>query len=267
MEKCVPIPPIALEDTPLVLVVTPDELDSMIFELRGLKEIAVDVEHHSYRTFLGLSCVIQISTREKDYVIDALTLWRELEALNEIFTNPKVLKVFHGSACDIEWLQRDFGVYVVGLFDTYLAMKQLNFVQFSLQHLLAHFCSIHLDKTFQLADWRLRLLNDLQLFRSRIEMYSCIEFPLFFYRPLPKEMIEYARKDTHFLLFIHDLLKNKLLENGNQFKNLLTSVYDQSKSLCLKVITMNEINPIYILFYNLKLKEPLFKRVTCILAI
>jgi exosome complex exonuclease RRP6 len=48
-------------------------------------------------------------------------------------------------------------------------------------------------------------------------------------------MMDYARNDTHFLLFIHDLLKNQLLEKGNQFKNLLCAVYDQSKSLCLNV--------------------------------
>jgi exosome complex exonuclease RRP6 len=156
MNKSTPSAPKPLEETPLIFIVTPEELDAMITELREQKEIAVDVEHHSYRTFLGLTCLIQISTREKDYVIDTLALWRELEALNEIFTNPKVLKVLHGSSSDLEWLQRDFGVYVVGLFDTFLAMKQLNFEQFSLQHLLAHFCSVDLDKKYQLADWRLR---------------------------------------------------------------------------------------------------------------
>ena len=67
-----------------------------------------------------------------------------------------VWQVFHGASSDIEWLQRDFGVYVVGLFDTYLAMKQLNFQQFSLQSLLAHYCDLNLEKKFQLADWRIR---------------------------------------------------------------------------------------------------------------
>jgi len=156
MEKTTPIPALPLEKTPLLFIDNPATLESMISELREVTELAVDLEHHSYRTFLGLTCLIQISTREKDYVIDALALWRDLEGLNEIFTNPKVVKVFHGAASDLEWLQRDFGVYVVGLFDTYLAMKQLNFAHFSLQHLLAHFCSIELDKKYQLADWRLR---------------------------------------------------------------------------------------------------------------
>jgi hypothetical protein len=56
----------------------------------------------------------------------------------------------------VEWLQRDLGLYVVGLFDTHLAMKQLTFNQFSLQALIAHYLGTTLEKKFQLADWRLR---------------------------------------------------------------------------------------------------------------
>ena len=38
--------------------------------------------------------------------------------LRDIFANPKIKKVLHGSDYDIEWLQKDFGIYVVNLFDT-----------------------------------------------------------------------------------------------------------------------------------------------------
>jgi hypothetical protein len=33
--------------------------------------------------------------------------------LNEVFADPKILKVLHGSTMDIIWLQRDLGLYVV----------------------------------------------------------------------------------------------------------------------------------------------------------
>jgi exosome complex exonuclease RRP6 len=37
---------------------------------------------------------MQISTREKDWVIDTLRPWRhKLEVLNEVFANPNILKV------------------------------------------------------------------------------------------------------------------------------------------------------------------------------
>jgi exosome complex exonuclease RRP6 len=61
---------------------------------------------------------MQISTRTEDILIDTLTLRKEMFHLNVVFTNPKILKVMHGSENDILWLQRDFGLYVVNLFDT-----------------------------------------------------------------------------------------------------------------------------------------------------
>lgn len=65
-------------------------------------------------------------------------------------------QVFHGADSDMEWLQRDFGVYVVRLFDTHQASRALNLARHSLDHLLTHFCSVTSDKRFQLADWRIR---------------------------------------------------------------------------------------------------------------
>lgn len=34
------------------------------------------------------------------------------------------------------------------------------------------------------------------------------------YRPLPEEMLEYARSDTHFLLYIYDNLRNALIDRA-----------------------------------------------------
>lgn len=65
-------------------------------------------------------------------------------------------QIFHGGDQDILWLQRDFGIYVVNMFDTSKAMKALNFPKFSLQHLVHSCCNELLDKKLQKADWRLR---------------------------------------------------------------------------------------------------------------
>jgi len=45
-------------------------------------------------------------------------------------------------------------------------------------------------------------------------------------RPLPEELLNYAREDTHYLLYIYDMMRNSLLDRGNQQKNLLLSVLD-----------------------------------------
>lgn len=65
----------------------------MLEKLREAEEIAVDLEHHRYRSFNGFVCLMQISTRRDDFIVDTLTLREELEELNEIFTNPGILKV------------------------------------------------------------------------------------------------------------------------------------------------------------------------------
>jgi exosome complex exonuclease RRP6 len=36
---------------------------------------------------------MQISTREEDWIIDTLALREELEVLNEVFTDSKIIKV------------------------------------------------------------------------------------------------------------------------------------------------------------------------------
>ncbi|OXA58644.1 Exosome component 10 [Folsomia candida] len=85
--------PKALQDTPLVEVNTARDIEQLLRDLYPVTELAVDLEHHGYRSFLGFTCLMQISTRDKDYIIDTLALRDHLYHLNEIFTNPKIVKV------------------------------------------------------------------------------------------------------------------------------------------------------------------------------
>ncbi|KAG2060695.1 hypothetical protein BDR06DRAFT_986839 [Suillus hirtellus] len=174
-----------------IYVSTPSALLSMATKLKTAKEIAVDLEHHSYRTYRGFLCLMQISTREEDFIIDLLVpSVRDSigNALSEIFADPEIVKVFHGAESDIVWLQQDFNIFVVGLFDTYHASRALDFQQHGLANLLEAFCDFIPDKRYQLADWRIR--------------------------PLPEEMLTYARSDTHFLLYIYDRLRLSLIERA-----------------------------------------------------
>lgn len=67
---------------------------SMLQELRMAKEIAVDLEHHDEHSYIGIVSLMQISTRDKDWVVDTLKPWRrELQVLNEVFADSKILKV------------------------------------------------------------------------------------------------------------------------------------------------------------------------------
>jgi exosome complex exonuclease RRP6 len=85
---------------------TVQELELMCKHLGEVTEMAVDLEHHDARSFIGFTCLMQISTRTQDFLVDTLALRSELHVLNHTFTNPKILKVFHGAEMDIQWLQR-----------------------------------------------------------------------------------------------------------------------------------------------------------------
>lgn len=64
--------------------------------------------------------------------------------------------MLHGAFMDIIWLQRDLGLYVVGLFDTLYASDTLGYAGKSLAFLLKKFADFDADKKYQLADWRIR---------------------------------------------------------------------------------------------------------------
>eukprot|EP00794_Sanderia_malayensis_P015351 gene15351-16927_t len=201
--------PKLLEDTPLTIVADAEKLVELLEKLKQAKEIAVDLEHHSYRSFLGFTCLMQISTRNEDFLVDTLSLREDLFVLNEVFTDPNILKVFHGADKDIEWLQRDFGLYIVNMFDTGQAARVLQLERHSLAFLLKLYCDLDANKQYQLADWRLR--------------------------PIPDEMVKYAREDTHYLLFIYDNMRNTLISKSNAGLNILKAVYSMSKVICSKV--------------------------------
>lgn len=57
---------------------------------------------------------------------------------------------------DIVWLQRDLGLYIVGLFDTHQASRVLGYGGGSLAFLLKKFADFDAQKQYQTADWRMR---------------------------------------------------------------------------------------------------------------
>lgn len=76
-------------------------------------------------------------------MIDALALRAHIgAALGPIFADPAILKVLHGADSDVIWLQRDFGVYLVNMFDTGQASRVLEYPRNSLAYLLDHFCGV-----------------------------------------------------------------------------------------------------------------------------
>jgi ribonuclease D len=211
------IPYGSLEETPITFVDTEEGLQKLSSILDSSSEIAIDLEAHQYRSFQGFTCLMQISTRHEDFIVDTLALRRHLFILNKSFTNPKIVKVIHGSDFDILWLQRDLGLYVVNMFDTGQAARVLEFPSYALSYLLKLYCGINADKQYQKADWRIR--------------------------PLPDPMFKYAREDTHYLLFIYDKMRNEALARVHGSKELVHAILNRSKDLCLQRYEKDQLTP------------------------
>ncbi|KAL3795819.1 hypothetical protein ACHAW5_004769 [Stephanodiscus triporus] len=194
-----------------------------------IREIALDLEAHSHRTFAGFVCLIQLSIRRPgrsssssssspspsdvstgdDFLIDALALRHSIPSrLGPILSDPNVVKVMHGADSDVPWLQRDFGCYVVNLFDTGRAARALGFPSAALAYLLRRYVGFDPDKSHQLGDWRRR--------------------------PLPDDMRSYAVSDTRYLLDVYDMLRLELEGRSTMGGDVsIASVLDRSKRVCL----------------------------------
>ncbi|KAK9078581.1 hypothetical protein SSX86_002638 [Deinandra increscens subsp. villosa] len=208
-----PVKPPPVESTSFKLVQDVKDLKELAAKLRDANEFAVDLEHNQYRSFQGLTCLMQISTRTEDFIVDTLKLRVQIGPyLREVFKDPTKRKVLHGADRDIIWLQRDFGIYICNMFDTGQASKVLKLERNSLEYLLRYYCEVAANKEYQNADWRLR--------------------------PLTKEMLRYAREDTHYLLYIYDLMKRKLLSSSTDPdcpEAPLVEVYQRSYDLCMQL--------------------------------
>jgi len=172
---------------PPVLVQSTSQLSTLVDELSRHSHIAVDTESNSLHAYREHVCLIQFSTLENDYIVDPLAL-EDLSPLEPIFSDPKIEKIFHAAEYDIICLRRDYGFTFANLFDTMQAGRILGRRQAGLDRLIDEKFSIKVNKRFQKADWGVR--------------------------PLSRDLVLYARLDTHFLIPLRNLLKADLEEKG-----------------------------------------------------
>ena len=52
--------PKEVKDTPLTIIDRPEQIPDLVGKLGEVREIAVDLEAHSYRSYLGFTCLMQV---------------------------------------------------------------------------------------------------------------------------------------------------------------------------------------------------------------
>lgn len=162
---------------PPTIVDSPKKLDTLVKKLAGEILLAIDTESNSLHAYRERVCLIQLSTRSEDYIIDPLAV-PNLEPLAPFFANPNIEKVFHAAEYDLMCMKRDFGFTFNTLFDTMIAARVCGLKSIGLGSLLGDLVGEKVDKSHQRDDWG--------------------------QRPLPAESLLYAQMDTHYLPRLRD---------------------------------------------------------------
>lgn len=172
---------------PPIWVATNSAFEDLVKDLARQERIAVDTESNSLHAYREQVCLIQFSTPETDYLLDPFAL-PDLESLAPIFANPRIEKIFHAAEYDLICMRRDFGFIFANIFDTMQAERILGYDKVGLDSALEKYFGVTVNKRFQKADWG--------------------------ERPLARDLLEYARFDTRYLIPLRDLLKAELEAKG-----------------------------------------------------
>src|SRR6266511_1744197 len=160
-------------------------LGALVDRLRGEPIIALDTESNSFHVYRERVCLLQVSTRTGDFVVDPLAV--DPAPLGEILCDGRET-VLHGADYDVRCLRREYGWRLPRLFDTMAAARRLGRTGLGLSALVEGQFGVRLSKSFQRADWGRR--------------------------PLTRDQLTYAALDTHYLLPIYDALTAELGARG-----------------------------------------------------
>jgi ribonuclease D len=171
--------------TPPILVADRAALDALVERLRAEPVVAVDTESNSFHVYRERICLLQLSTRAGDYIVDPFAV--DVAPLGAVLCDGRET-VFHGADYDVRCMKREYGWALPRLFDTMAAARRLGRAGLGLSALVEATFGVRLSKSHQRSDWGRR--------------------------PLTREQIAYAALDTHFLLELRDLLAGELEAKG-----------------------------------------------------
>lgn len=160
-----------------------DRLDALIDTLAREPLLAIDTESNSLYAYREHVCLVQISTRKADFIIDPLAV-TNLNQLGQLLVDPNIEKVFHAAEYDLICLKRDYGFEIVNLFDTHIAARICGFKNVGLSSMLQQYFDVKNDKRHQRDNWG--------------------------QRPLSEDSLVYAQMDTHYLPRLRDIMADEL---------------------------------------------------------
>jgi len=164
------------------------ELESCVAHWRLLPFIGIDTEFERSATFHAKPGLIQLADTDRVYLIDPLEV-SSLESLGAVLASPDVAVVMHAMSEDITLLRQATRSEPQAVFDTQIAAAMLGYgASLGYQNLVEKVLGVELDKGETRSDW-------LQ-------------------RPLTDSQIDYAVKDTAYLVPLYHELSSGLKARG-----------------------------------------------------
>ena len=157
----------------------------LLDRLAGQDRYAIDTEFHRERTYFPHVALVQIADEHGVALVDALSV--DLTPFARILDSDAVA-VMHAARQDMEVLERSTGTVPRRLVDTQVAAGFLGYTSPSLATLLERELKVRALKADRLTDW-LR-------------------------RPLKPAQLDYAAADVAYLLELHDVLWERLVDRG-----------------------------------------------------
>lgn len=163
------------------MISTPSDLADILPQLQPVRRVAVDTEADSLHCYFEKLCLLQMSVEGQDYLVDPLAEL-DLQPLAEALAGKEI--VLQGADFDLRLMKRAFNFTASKVFDTVVAARLLGIREFSLAALVQRYCGVILSKGSQKANWA--------------------------QRPLPRQMEEYAKNDTRYLLPLAEKMEAEL---------------------------------------------------------
>ena len=177
-----------------MIIHTNDQLKNFYLKCQKDKIVGVDTEFHRVNTYYPKLCLIQLSNKNQEIIIDPLKTQVDKALLRKIIFSKNILKVFHAAHQDLEILFNIYNKIPPNVVDTQICMTLIGYPHsIGYANAVNDLLNIRIDKTHQFIDWRIR--------------------------PLSNKKIQYAINDVKYLIPLY----SKILSNLKKKEKVKTS--------------------------------------------
>ncbi len=172
------------------LITTSARLKERVAKIQESAEfVCLDTEFVREKTYYPTLGLVQVAAGDDVFAIDPVDNNLNLEPLESLLLNKRIIKVLHACSQDLEIFYNLFAVTPRNMFDTQVGAKMLGFGEsVSYGRLVEHYLRKRMDKSQRYTDWTKR--------------------------PLEQDQLDYAALDVVYLKDVFVMMRNELIKKN-----------------------------------------------------